>query len=156
MAIEDMLDGIKTYFDSNLTSALAAIETARSVTIPRWKAMDTAEIRSRQLPSIEILPDSQVAEHGDDESPLESDYWLYYAITVWVTYAGSDAKAVQYALMRYQEAIEDLIIADSTLGNLANRVRATGADFSPAVEAQKDGSILQVLTQDLEIRDLAN
>lgn len=156
MAMEDVLDGIAAYFTSNLAAALTAIETARGVTITAWQAMDTAPIRSRQYPTIEILPDSEAPEHGDDESPLESDYWKYYSVTVWVTMAGGDAKTVQYTLMRYQEAIEDLVLADSTFGSLANRVRIGESDYSPAVEAQREGTILQALSQDLEIRNLAN
>ncbi len=149
--MEDALDGVKAYFDANLEAMLTTIASERSVTIPKWKSMDTAEIRSRQYLSIEILPDTTVPDYSDDESPLEEP-WDYHNINVLITYAGNDAKDVQYTLLRYREAIKRLINGDGTFGDLFNRVRIGATDYSPMVEAQDNKKLVQIMFQDLEVR----
>lgn len=150
--MEDVLDGIKAYFDAGLAAALTAIETARSVTIPDLAGAIAVRInRSRQYPQMTLVPSGTRHEYAYDEGPLE-DHWTYHDVDVVVSHTGSDPETVQDALLRYGEAIVDLVHADWTFGARFNRVRLGDTDFSVMVENQQDGVLIQTLYQALEVR----
>ena len=150
--MEDVLDGVKAYFDANLVTTLVAIETARSVTIPRIAGDITVRTDlSMQYPMMSIIPRSAEHDYGDDEGPLE-DHWTFFNVDVVITHSGSAYDTVQDALLRYYEAIVDLTQSDWTYGSRFDRVRLGDADFSVMIESQEDKRLMQSLIIALEVR----
>lgn len=155
MHMEDALDNVKAYLDSNLTSMLTTIETERSVTIPRLVKTDTAFIVTKQLPVMEILPADSEPEYGDADAPL-LEHWNYHTIDIMVTAAGVSHKEVEYTLLRYAEALWRLVNDDETLNEKFNRVYLGTADYTLMIETQEDKKIAQTLSQRIICRELDN
>ena len=150
--MEDALDGVKAYFDASLETALTAIETARSVTIPRIVGgIATRTDLSYQFPKMSLLPRGVNHEYGDTDAPLK-DFWSLYDIDIVITHTGSDYDTVQDALCRYYEAIVNMTIASWTYGGRFDQVILGDLDFSEMLEAQEDGRLLQSLFLSLEVR----
>lgn len=151
--MEDALDGVKSYLTSNLATALATIEAARTVTIPRWKELDTYWVQSRQLPAIIIMPAGSEPDYLEEDSPSDKA-WYTHNIALITMISGSKPKEVMYALMRYQEAYVALINTDNTFGSLFNRIRLGASDFDEIREAQEEKRLIQVLYQLIEVREV--
>ncbi len=152
-SMEDALDGVKSYFDSNLEAALVVIEAARSVTITRLRETETFWVQSRQLPALIIMPVGSVPEYLDDEAPSDEG-WYTHEIALITMGSGSNAKAVMYDLIRYQEAYVAMVNTDNRFGGLFNRVRLGASDFSEVQEAQEEKRLIQVLFQPIEAREV--
>jgi len=150
--VEDVLDGIKAYFDAGLAAAITAIETARTVTIPDLAGAIRVRIdRSRQYPMMTLIPAGATHDYGDDDTPMQ-DHWTFFSVDIAVSHVGSEPETVQDVLIRYYEAIVDLVHADWTFGARFDRVRLGDTDFSIMTEQQQDGVLIQTLYQTLEIR----
>lgn len=150
--MEDVLDGIKAYFDAGLSAAITVIETARSVTVPDLAGAIRVRVdRSMQYPMMTLVPAGTRREYAYDEGPLE-DHWTYHDVDVVISHAGSAPETVQDVLLRYGEAIVDLVHADWTFGARFDRVRLGDTDFSVMTERQQDGVLIQSLYQALEVR----
>jgi len=151
--MEDALDGVKSYFTSNLEAALVVIEAARTCTITRWKVLDTHMVQSRQLPAIVLMPAGSVPDYLDDDGPSD-DAWYEHNIMIITASYGSNPKNVMYELMRYQEAYQALIATDNTFGSLFNRIRLGASDFDEIREAQDEKRLIQILYQAIEVREV--
>lgn len=149
--MEDTLAGIKTYFESDLPAELTAIGTERSVTVPQWKLIDTARIKDRRYPAIEIIPRTIEYDYGEEDGPFIEPI-EYHNAAVIISQVGSEYKDVQNDLLRYVEGIRRITIDDDTYGNLFNWARLNGMNMSEISEAQKSGKLLQQVTVELRIR----
>ncbi len=151
--MEDALDGVKSYLTSTLEAALVVIEAARSVTIPRWRELETYLVQSMQLPSIIIMPNGSVPEYLEEDAPSDVA-WYSHDIVLITANSGSESKDVMYDLIRYQEAYRAIIKTDNTFGGLFNRVRLGDSDFDEIREAQEGKRLIQVLFQQIEVREV--
>ena len=152
--MEDVLDGIKAYFDASLEATLVAIETARDVTIPRLGGAISLKVdRSKQYPAMTIYPNNVEYDYGPSDAPREYDPVITYMVTIVMRHVSSDAEAVQDVLLRYAEAIVDMRNADITFGGMANisTVHLGESDFLPIRDAQQEGSLQQSFIQDIYI-----
>jgi hypothetical protein len=149
--MEDALAGVKAYYQAELGDALSAIETARSVTIPRQKLMETAPIDDRQYPMIEILPQRQTYEYGSPEAPLTEEI-ADFSLLVAISHAGNLKSAVQAVLMRYVEAIVAITFDDDTYGNRFLWVKVAEAEYSDVTEPQESGHAEQRVAITLAVR----
>lgn len=147
------LAGVKSFFLANLETVLQQIETDDSVTIPRWQALETHEVKTLQFPLIEILPAETQTDYSDDESPFEEG-WEYHDIDIEVAAVGQDSEEIKNTLLNYRDAFKRLIKLDKTFGNLFNRVRLVRAEYSPLMEAQKERKLLKILRQNISVRTL--
>lgn len=152
--MEDALAGVKAYLTASLEAQLAAIEATRSVTIPRWKIMETHEVTDRQYPMIEITPQRVSYEYGDVDAPLTEEV-ARYEVAVVISQVGSDPENVQEDLLRYVEAVVALTFADDTYGSRFTWVKVDEADFSEMVENQETGQMLQLVGVQLQIKQVA-
>ena len=149
--MEDTLSGIKAYFESELQTELAAIGTERGVTVPPWKNLDTARIKDRQYPAIEIIPRTIDYEYGEEDGPFIQPIEYHNAAAI-VSQVGSEYKDVQNDLLRYVEGIRRITIDDDTYGNRFNWVRLAAMNLGEISEAQRGGKLLQQVTVELRIR----
>ena len=108
MSMEDALDGIKSYYTANLEAALVSIESARSVTIPRWTSIETGPVKSGQYPNISIMPGTTAHEYGEIDEFL--DPWFDHACGIMLAQQGSVEIDVQTDLIRYVEAISSISV----------------------------------------------
>ena len=99
MSMENALDGVKSYLTANLETALSTIEAARSVTIPRWKDLDTGFVKSLQYPQISIVPATTAFVYGEVDEFLNP--WNDHLVAVLIAQSGGVQKSVQYDLVRY-------------------------------------------------------
>ena len=156
MSMEDALEGAKAYYleDGNLEDALAAIELARSVTIPRWKDLDTGFVLTKQFPNISIVPATTAHSYGDNDDFL--DPWFDHAVAVLISHAGSVKKDVQYDCIRYVEAISNLSIGTRTKYQYNDRfdtVQLDDVTYS-IEEATEEKVFTQITVMEILIREL--
>lgn len=151
--MEDALYGVKSYLESNLEAALVVIEVARTVTITRWKELETYWTQSRLLPAIIIMPDGSVPDYLEEDGPSDNA-WYSHDLVLITASTGSSPKDVMYELIRYQEAYRAIIKTDNTFGGLFNRVRLGDSDFDEIREAQEGKRLIQVLYQQIEVREV--
>jgi len=150
MSMEDSLDNLKTYFTAGLEAQLVTIETARSVTIPRWTDLDTGFVMSLQYPNISIVPASTAVDYGEAGTLVEP--WYDDNISVLIEHKGSVQKDVQYVILRYVEALTALIIADYTCGNRVDITQIFAVDYS-LIDAREAKSFRQVTDLQLLVRE---
>lgn len=154
MSMEDAIDGVKSYLTSNLESAIAAIETARSVTIPRWKELDTGFVLSKQYPNISIVPSETSYEYGEQDEFLNP--WKDHTVSIQIAHAGTVLKTVQYVLIRYVEAIVTLSTGTKSkyqYGGLFEVVQLSDVEYS-IISAVEDKSFVQITDLTLLVREL--
>jgi len=154
VSMEDALDGVKSYLTDNLETALTTIETARSVTVPRWKEIDTCFVLSKQYPNISIVPATTAFEYGEMDEFLNP--WLDHAVSIQIAQAGTVLKDVQYDLVRYVEAIVGLVTGTKTkyqCGGLFEVVQLSEVEYS-IIEAREDKSFVQITDITLLVREL--
>ena len=154
MSMEDALDGVKTYLAANLEASLVAIETARDVTIPRWKEIDTCFVLSKQYPNISIVPATTAFEYGEQDTFLNP--WMDHEVSIQIAQSGTVLKTVQYDLVRYAEAIVGLVTGTKSkyqCGGLFEVVQLNDVEYS-IVEAHEDKSFVQVTDITLLVREL--
>ena len=149
--MEDALDAVYDYFNSNLDAKIDAIEIARSVTIPAIGHIKARESRKQLFPRIEIIADRTVNNYGNESMPL-TDPWKYHSITIFVSHKDADTENLTNVLMRYVEAIEDVTQDDDTYDSKFVWVRLGDADYGPMLEDQQDRKVLQGVTVELECR----
>lgn len=146
--MEDVLSGVTDYLDANLTTYLAAIESVRSCTVPRPKEIDYSIVLSRQYPFIEVLPGETEPDYGQGDNPFAVGFDRH-SLYVNIHHAGGAHKDVELVLIRYFEAIKDLVIADDTLGGAFNEVQRGRIDYSSMIEAIEGKQIKQTGTMEL-------
>lgn len=151
--MEDALDGVKSYLETNLEATLAAIEVARSCSIARWNWIDTYWGQSRQMPAIIIMPMGSDPDYLEDEGPSD-EAWYTHDIAIITVDSGSNPKDIMYGLIRYQEAYRNLINADNRFGDIFNRVRLGSSNFDEIREAQEEKRLIQILYQIIEVREV--
>ena len=154
MSMEDALDGVLSYYVANLSDALATIEAARSVTIPRWKDIDTTIVKSKQYPNISIVPATTAFEYGELDNFMTP--WNDHNVGVVLAHSGSDQKEVQLVLMRYVEAIETLSVGSRDnyqYGGLFETVQLDEVAYSIEV-AVEEKSMVQATIFSLIVREL--
>lgn len=142
--MEDVLAGIKAYFESDLEAMLGIIETERGATIPLWKNLETARIKDRQYPAIEIVPATGAIEYeyGEEDGPFIQPT-EYHSVNATVSQVGSEYEEVQNDLLRYVEGIRRITIDDDTYGDRFLWVRLNGVNMDEIPSAQKSGKLLQ-------------
>lgn len=143
--MEDVLAGVKSYFESVLTAELAAVGSERGVTVPEWKIIATSENRDRQYPAIEILP--MRINYVYETEPNET-----HRIAVIVSQAGSETASVQADLLRYVEAIRRVTHRDDTFGGRFEWVEIDEVDFTEMMESQESGQLLQLVGIQLSVQ----
>lgn len=146
--IEDVLTGVTEYLDANLGTYLSAIESARNCTIPRPKEIDYAIVLSRQYPFIEVLPGETEPDYGEGDNPFAVGFDRH-TLYLNIHYAGGAHKEVELVLIRYFEALKDLIIADDTFGGAFNEVQRGRIDYAPMIEATEEKQIKQTGTMEM-------
>lgn len=151
--MEDVLDGIKTYFVSNLEAALVSIETTRSVTIYRWEILDNIEVKDFGNLTIEILPHKEEPIYSDDVQPMIDDHWVVSYVDIYITMSGSDSRTINFTLFRYEEAIRKMIRDDSSFGGLFNWISWREVDYSPMVKADQTDQLQKIMTVSVQVRD---
>jgi hypothetical protein len=149
--MEDILAGIKAYFESDLPAMLTTIGTERGVTVPSWKNLDTARIKDRQYPAIEIIPRTIEYEYGEEDGPFIEPIEYHNAAAI-ISQAGSEYKDVQNDLLRYVEGIRRITIDDDTYDSRFNWARLNGMNMGEISEAQRGGKLLQQVIVELRIR----
>jgi hypothetical protein len=152
-AMEDVIELVKSAISDNMETYLTAVESARSVTIPRHKSLDTGILYSHQYPAIEVLPGSTDTDYSDTPESYLHEHWNVYEVGIHVAYPFGDHQEAMYVLMRYDEALEELFKANYTLSDSVEIVRIAGSDFAGVVEAQRDKQLLQVLVKELQVLD---
>ncbi|HUW34109.1 MAG TPA: hypothetical protein VM223_21080 [Planctomycetota bacterium] len=149
--MEDTLAAVKTYFEAELDTMLATIGTERGASVPTVASIDTARLKDRQYPAIELLPGTIEYSYADEDAPFLQPIELH-PVTVRVSQVGSEYKSVQEDLLRYVEAIRRITIADDTYDDAFNWVRLVNANFAAAVDAQERGKLLQWVDVGLQAR----
>jgi hypothetical protein len=135
MTAEDLIDALYTQLDANLETQIAAVESARSVTIERWKSMKKWFDFGGKRIGIVLLPGDTEIDYGDEDLPqVEGIYYVDAAIVVRL--AGPPDE-VGLTGSRYAEAITAVVAADDTLGGLVDWVYVTDVDWAD-VGAQVD------------------
>tara|TARA_Y100000310_G_scaffold269827_1_gene283306 strand:- start:21675 stop:22148 length:474 start_codon:yes stop_codon:yes gene_type:complete len=139
--IEDALVGVQVYIAANLTARLDAIETARSVTIPRALAADIAVgfVLSKQFPNISIVPADTAYEYSDPETPYVLPL-SEHGVSVIVDHSEADETERMLTIARYVEAITQMTFDDWTYGALFNKVQLAGTEYG-LITAHDDKTI---------------
>jgi len=152
--MEDALDEVKDYLDSNLATYLTTVRTNRSDTDTPDPALICVGHSAKNLyPKMELLPESTPHDYGPDAAPLVRP-WLTHNIIVRVTHRSTAAQLVEKALLRYSEAMNRLQEADDTFGGVFAWIQIGEEDYSPMMENQENREALQVLLVPLVCRTL--
>ncbi len=131
---EDAEDLVTNYLSSNLAAKLAAIATARSVTVPAPVKITKIEPLALQVPLVFVHVQEAEYDWGPEDAPLKEGPVRNFGVTIRVTHgiaATGGREGLRETLQRYEEAIVDLIVTDWTFGNAAVRIISEGADFTP-------------------------
>lgn len=153
----DTLDDFKAYFitDGALETALTAVEAAKSIQVPRPAETLTHETRTPKMLQVLILPGpTEYVANDDGDSPL-LEYIALRNVHVQVSYAGADPEAVLQALKAYENALYRAVKADHTFGSRFDIVLIRESDFSDAIEAQREGTIVQALLVEFTAKEYA-
>ncbi len=154
MSVEDVVKNLHDYFTGSvMETQLDTIEAARSVQIPRIKESGWVPQKGMQYPQLEVLANSTQVIYSSEDSPL-NEGWESTQVDLVFTQAGNDAAGVIETLMRYQEAVKEIIRADYQLGGLFDVVYLRDADWTPIMASQQDGSLIQVLFITVEAREV--
>lgn len=139
VSMEDILNNVEAQITSNLETQLAAIESSRSVTIPRWKTLKTFYSRARQYPKIEIVPGDEDITYIDENAPLAEGVEIF-DISIFITYAGTDDAEIGLVLQRYIEAMKAIFNAEqgNTLSGIVDWIYKTDVEWAPFVVALED------------------
>ena len=153
--IEDALTGIQAYIAANLTTRLNAIATARSVTIPRAASADilVGFCQSKQYPNISIVPAPTDFEYSDPESPYILPLQLH-GVSIIVDHNDVDETEAMLVLVRYSEAITQMVIDDWTCGDRFNKTQLVNIEPGIFV-AHDDKSISQSIDITIAVRILS-
>lgn len=156
MAYEEMIDilaQLKAYLVTagQFETAIAAIETARSVTIARPTEYAFVESKSHQYPVIEFLAVQTVPDYlGEDGAACRG--FDYHYVDMIAYHSSNDRETVRSTLLYYALAIADVIATDFTFGDRFNRVRRATTDYSDMFVSEETKSYLQIMRRRLEIR----
>ena len=141
--MEDALDAIYDYFNSNLNTKLATIRTARSSNFPaNIGYMKTKESQVHKFPKVTIIPDITEHNYAYEDKPLKRP-WLYHNITVWIEHSSGSIDEVQETLLRYVEAINKLQEDDDTFDGSFVWVKIGVEDYTLLIENQKTKKMIQ-------------
>lgn len=160
MSMEDTLDGLKAFIVAGIETKLLEIESERSVTIPRCRTgdIDVGFIESGQVPNISIVPSDTVPDYSDDSAPLIEPWWDDN-VSALIEYKGSPQKTVLYALMRYAQAITEMILEDrhegrpGTCGGRFEITQIDGISYASFIDARDTKAIRQVIDLRLLVRE---
>jgi hypothetical protein len=152
--MEDTLNGMYSYINTNLEAGLVAIETARSVTIPRWKKLQTGFVLTKQYPNISIVPVATAFEYGEQDEFLNP--WYDHTISIIIQHSGGEQKTIQTDLVRYVEALTELFVGSKNnyqAGGLFEVVQLSEVNYS-LIEAHEDRSIIQATDMEILVREV--
>ncbi|MEA3340112.1 MAG: hypothetical protein U9R15_09115, partial [Chloroflexota bacterium] len=147
----DAIDALKTIFDSDLTAAFVAIETARSCTITRPKVIARYDDTGRRYPKIELVPGDMDIQYGDPDTPLVEGIG-FPSVDAFVSVAGTDFEALGDELSRYFEAIYNVIIADNTLGGEVDWAYPETVEWGDFAVALEDKRIVKSLRIGIQMK----
>lgn len=152
LPMEDCLQGIYDFSESNLETYLLAIEAARGCILPRREYVDIAEIIDAAQLKIEILPSRTTPDYGNLEvDPIIKDHMHENLIDIFISHSHSVPKELNYTLMRYGEAYTKMIRDDNTFGKRFNWLRVVYVDYSPL--SSFAGELKKICTITVAIRD---
>ena len=123
----DALEAISAWFAEEMEPMLRAIEVEDDCEIARLKSVATFDLKDRQYPALEILPDATANLYAAENEPLDHEHWDVHTVFLYFTMAGQDSRDVQYTLLRYAEAVDRIVTDDNTAGGAFNRVRVAAA-----------------------------
>ncbi len=149
-----------TDFKDYLTTADAylnkvnSIATDLSITLPgtaasRWSFLNTYFDKSRQYPSIMILPNRKSKERKYYPEPIVNK--KTFNIDIFILHKGSDPNILQNIVMCYAEAIAELIEDDQTCGNRFLYANDGEIDYTDMINAEKQGEFLYSIVINIEI-----
>lgn len=154
MSMYTALNGVKAFLEGTLEARLQEVETAESVSLPRWKYLDTLENVGAQTPSIEIMAEDGVTDYGDEENAPYAQGWDHHRISIEVVMTGNKPRTVQRDILLYDSAIEQLIDTDFTMGGRFNRVWLRSVNYSDLYQRDDDKSLMQIFRRTIEVREL--
>jgi hypothetical protein len=150
----DVLEGIVAWFSDALETTVRAIETDDDCEVPRLRSTATYDLKDRQYPALEVLPDRAECQYSAEGEALDHEHWDIYTVFLYFTHAGQEARDVEYALLRYAEAVDRIVTADNTAVGRFNRVRVGGCDFGSMMRNQSSGELGQEMRITLTVRTL--
>ena len=150
----DALTGTQAWLEAEFEGMLRTIEVEDDCDIPRLQSVATYDLKDLQFPALEILPDRTEVEYSSEGEALDHEHWDIHYVLLLFTYAGQDAREIEYALLRYAEAVDRIVTEDNTAGARFNRVRIGAADYGPMMRSQATGELGQEMRVDLTVRTL--
>ena len=149
--MEDALDAVKDYINSELNTMLATIESERDETVPRIGHLIVGESVVQKWPRIEVLPGETVTDYGFDNAPLVRP-WLQHIINVMISHQSGKREEVEHALLRYVEGMHRITYDDTTYDGEFVWVRLLGEDYTPMMEDQEAKKMIQAVVVRLECK----
>jgi hypothetical protein len=143
-----------TDFKDYLTSGNAylnkvnSIATDLSITLPgtatsRWAFLNTYFDKSRQYPSIMILPSRKTKERQYYPEPVVNK--KFFEIDVFIMHKGSNPETLQNIVMCYVEAIVEMIEDDQTCGNRFLYINDNDIDYTDMIQSERQGEYLYTI-----------
>ena len=146
--MEDSINAVYNYLNSNLNTKLAAIRTERSEDYPaNIGHLHKGHTRIQKWPKVLVLADNTIHDYGYDVEPLSADHWLIHSLYIYVEHKSASEDALEKTLYRYTEAISRLQEDDDTFNDAFVDVRLGEEDYTPMVEEEKGQMIRGVLIQ---------
>jgi len=153
----EVLTDFKDYLTtSNLyLNKVNSVASDLSVTLPgtatrRWSFLDTYFDKSRQYPSIMILPSKKTKERKYYQEPVVNE--KIFDIDVFVMHKGSDPETLQNQVMCYVEAIVELIEDDQTCGSRFLWANDGDIDYTDMVQSERQGQFLYTIPVHISIK----
>jgi len=147
------MKGVKAYILANLETYLAAVESARSVTIPRWDYLDVGYDKAPHKTSIEILPIRGTREYGNREGGPLLESFSDHDIAVIIKNIGGDPNETMWAVLRYDEAIQDMILADDTCGSRFVWALLEEVETGDMMQASEAGRFRFAIARTIKVRE---
>lgn len=116
---------------------------------PALKSIEPNFVKTQQYPFIQILPGSTPYESGTVGPPWSRKE---HEILVQIVNTGLDFKLTQDVVLAYVQALENLLLADRTIGNRVFDVELTNIDFDPILEGAKTEVLLMSASLALTVK----
>jgi hypothetical protein len=149
--IELMADGLKDYLETNLGTYLTAIETDAadgiSLGTPTYELGYKDIFGRNKYPAVLV-----VLDYVSQEESGAGSAWLLANIDVVVAVTASSPDVLSKKLMRYMDAVYQLIGENESLGGLCLVSSFEGSDFLYGAPGAKDFGVVTIsikLTNDI-------
>ncbi len=155
--IESLKD-IKTFLTDNLEAGIAHIETENSITIERWRFLDTYQADNEQFPSVSILPDNtgeQLPGAGNRGSNGIIQRYDNINIIVWDRGNRTNTRKIEDNVIGYMEALNYLFMNNADMDGEYMLLKITGTSYTdlfPDPARQTMNSLLKGGVFALEVR----